>query len=139
MNNDSNQTIEDRLTILEQRMSALEATAKHNSVVSPGHSQPKQISAKEFLLSKNLSSTVEKTLALAYYLEHIESKSSFNIEDIASAFQSAREKVPSNPNDMINKNIAKAFLMEARELKDSKKAWVLTATGEKFVENGFKS
>lgn len=138
MNNDANQTIEDRLTSLEKRMSTLEVTIKADPAVTLGRSQSKQMSAKEFLLSKNLSSTVEKTLALAYYLEHVEGVVSFNIEDIIRTFQSAREKSPANPNDMINKNIAKAFLMEVREPKDSKKAWVLTTTGEKFVENDFK-
>ena len=30
-------------------------------------------------------------------------------------------------------------MTEAKEKKDNFKAWVLTETGEKYVENGFKS
>jgi hypothetical protein len=37
-------------------------------------------------------------------------------------------------NDAVNKNIGRGFFMEAAEKKDSKKAWQLTATGERFVE-----
>ena len=78
---------------------------------------------------------MDKTIALAYYLEHIEQANSFNANDVANTFQAARENAPANLNDMINKNIGKGYLMESREQKDGKKAWVLTATGEKFVEN----
>jgi len=37
-------------------------------------------------------------------------------------------------NDVVNKNVARGFIMEAAEKKDSKKAWQLTATGERFIE-----
>lgn len=125
-----------KVSELEKRIEVLESSI-HTSVLSgsPRQQTVKQMSAKEFLLSKKLSSAVEKTLALAYYLERVEQVNSFNINDIANAFQAAREKSPANLNDMINKNIVKGYLMEARERKDAKKAWILTATGERFIEN----
>ncbi|MCR4314275.1 MAG: hypothetical protein NUV84_03450, partial [Candidatus Uhrbacteria bacterium] len=77
---------------------------------------------------------LQKTLVLAYYLEHIENMSSFNTNDLAGAFQAAKEKRPQNLSDTIGKNVARGMLMEAAEKKDGKKAWTLTATGEKHIE-----
>ena len=37
--------------------------------------------------------------------------------------------------DTVNKNIAKGYIMEAADKKDTKKAWTLTASGETFVES----
>jgi hypothetical protein len=95
----------------------------------------RRLSAKEFLLSKNLKSETQKVLALAYFLEREEGLTSFNVSDLESAFRSAREKLPKNMNDAVNKNIARGFVMGASEKKGSKKAWQLTSTGERFVEH----
>ena len=54
-------------------------------------------------------------------------------------FRSAKEKPPKNINDVINKNINPGkFIMDAASKKDDKKAWVLTSTGEKHVEEELK-
>jgi hypothetical protein len=99
----------------------------------------KRTSAKEFLLAKIVKSEVQKVLALAYYLEQQENLTSFNVPDLERVFRSAREALPKNMNDAVNKNIARGFLMEAAEKKDSKKAWNLTSTGERFVEIDMKA
>jgi hypothetical protein len=90
------------------------------------------------LLAKDVKADTQKVLALSYFLEREQGLSSFNVPDLEAAFRSAREKLPSNMNDAVNKNIARGFLMEAKDKKDSKKAWHLTSTGERFVENGMK-
>lgn len=133
---DTNQKIEERITDLEKRVGILETTTNVPSMSNTLMPQKtKQLSAKEFLLSKKISSTIEKTLALAYYLEHYGQVDSFNVDDLVSVYQAAREQLPANINDMINKNIAKGHIMEVRERKDAKKAWVLTTSGDEFVEN----
>jgi hypothetical protein len=90
------------------------------------------------LLTKRIKAETQKVLALAYFLEREEGLASFNVPDLETAFRAAREKLPANMNDAVNKNIARGFLMEAKEKKDSKKAWHLTSTGERFVENNMK-
>ncbi len=135
----NNQPVEERITNLEKRIAALESSALTSSPVVSSAPIVKRISAKEFLISKKISSAMEKTLALAYYLEHFERVTPINVKDLANAFQAAKEKSPANLNDMINKNIAKGMLMEARERKDAKKAWVLTTSGEKFVKNNLNN
>lgn len=127
-----NKTIEERLSELEQRVNKLEGAPILTS------DKQKKISAREFLIEKDLESEPQKTLALGYYLERVEEMSSFNVNDLMQIFNSAKEKRPKNINDAVNKNIAKGLIMEAMEKKDSKKAWVLTSTGEKHIEDSSK-
>lgn len=128
---------------IEQRLSELEARIEklETSVASPDAVRrvaQKKMSAKEFLLTKNIKSDLQKTLALVYFLEVQEGMSSFNITDLMAAFQAAKEARPGNLSDAIGKNVARGFLMDAAEKKDGKKAWTLTATGEKQVEEELK-
>jgi hypothetical protein len=125
-----------RLALLEARVERLER-ASGGELAGKSMSN-KKTSAKEFLLTKVVKSEVQKVLALAFYLERQEGLSSFNVPDLEGVFRSAREKLPKNMNDAVNKNISRGFLMEAAEKKDSKKAWNLTSTGERFVENDMK-
>ena len=117
----------------EERISALEKLLKGMEPGAPSVVQKKQ-SAKEFLMGKSVSADTQKVLVLAYYLERSEGLAFFNVPDLEAVFRSAREKLPKNMNDAVNKNVARVFIMEAAEKKDSKKAWNLTSTGERFVE-----
>lgn len=123
---------EERVSELETRMVQLETAM---SKTEPQQSAPtlKKLSAKEFLLTKNIKTDLHKTLALAFYLERMGGMSSFNVNDLADAYRSAKEKRPGNLSDTIGKNMARGLLMGASE-KDGKKAWTLTVTGEKFIE-----
>jgi hypothetical protein len=122
-----------RVTQLEERMDRLER-ANGAAVLGPPR-QGRKLSAKEFLMTKPAKSELQKVVALAHYLEHHEGLESFNVADLETVFRSAREKPPKNMNDAVNKNVSRGFLMEAREKKSSKKAWQLTSTGERFVDN----
>lgn len=125
-----NTSIAKMLAEHEERIQKLEA--KLQAPASVAVSQ-KQISPKEFLLEKKPSGEVQKTLILCYYIEHTMGLVPFNIDDLTKVFKLAKEVVPSNLNDKINKNIDKGYLVENDEKKDSKKAWHLTASGENFI------
>jgi len=113
----------------ESRISALEgAPAKKMPV------EGKKLSVKEFLLTKKPVDDVQRTLVIGYYLEHFELMDRFNARDVADGFRAAKEPLPTNINDKVNSNIGKGYMMEAKEKKDKFKAWVLTNSGEKFVE-----
>lgn len=129
----TNKTLEQRVEELERRIARIETALPSNEVVLTV-AKAKKLSPKEFLMTKELKRETQKALALGYYLEYIEGMESFNIADLETAFRSVKERPPQNMNDTINKNIARGFLMETKEKKDSKKAWVLTSTGEKYVE-----
>lgn len=125
-------TIEQRLSELEAQVAKLEIGGLSRRVM--GVASKKKLSVKEFLMAKQLKSEVQKALALGYYLEHVEGMPLFNINDLITMFHAAKEKCPQNMNDIVNKNVARGLLMEVREKKESKKAWVLTSTGEKYIE-----
>lgn len=118
----------------EKRIRELEK----NPVGDEKQTTKKPISIKEFILTKKPESLVQKTLLIGYYLEKNESFHSFNAKDLEDCFRRAKEMVPKNINDNINKNVKNGHMMEAKEKKDNKKAWVLTASGERFVDNDFR-
>mgnify|MGYP001561850677 CR=1 FL=1 len=121
-----------RINELEQRVAKIEK--QMGGGTAPRATGKKQ-SAKEFLISKIVKTETQKVLALGYFLEHMGGAPSFNVPDLEASFRAAKEKLPKNMNDAVNKNITRGFLMEAEAKKDSKKAWYLTSTGERYVEN----
>lgn len=131
MNEDSLENIMRKLEEHESRISALEGMPAKRTQV-----EGKKLSVKEFLLTKKPTDDVQRTLVIGYYLEHFELMDSFNIKDLADGFRLAKEPLPTNINDKVNLNIKgeKGYMMEAKEKKDKFKAWVLTNSGEKFVE-----
>ena len=70
----------------------------------------------------------------AYWLFKVEGMKSFNVKDITSCYDSTRKPKQSNPNMTINQNVATHLFAEAPEKKDGYKAWIITRTGEKYIE-----
>jgi hypothetical protein len=126
----------DRVAAIEKRLAVLEQGTQSNAGASG--KEEKQLSVKEFILSKNPTSAVEKTLAIAYFVERFGRMASFNVDDLTHHFQLAKEPIPGNINASVDKNVAKGLIAEAKEKKDKKKAWIVTNSGEKVVEKGFK-
>lgn len=122
-----------RLEDHEKRISELETPLQ----TRPERVQKKE-SIKEFLLTKKPNGYAKKVLAVGYYLENYEGYTCFNIKDLESWFRSAKEPLPKNMNDTVNGNISQGYIMEAGSEKDSITAWVLTKTGEEYVESGFQ-
>ena len=97
----------------------------------------RKMSPKEYILIKNPTDDLQRTLVLGAFLE-MNGVESFTIEDLKQVFREARLKLPSNINDRVNKNLAKGYLMDA-DLKDGKKSWMLTMTGQTFIDKGLTS
>jgi len=126
-----------RLSSLEERVGNLE---KSSGVThATGSTAPKPIALKEYILSKQPTNDVQKTLAIGYYLEKFSGLTLFNISDLEKAYERAKENKPSNMNDKVNMNIRTGHMEEATEKKDNLKAWYLTNSGESYVENNFKA
>lgn len=98
----------------------------------------KKLSIREFMLSKNPKTEAQKTLAIAYYLEKHDGLTSSNAKDLESGFRLAKEKLPRNVNYEVIRNIQKGYIMEAEETKDNRKAWCLTNSGVRYVDNNFE-
>lgn len=129
--------IQKRFEAIERRLEQLENSGHSKNDISSAVTN-KNLSLKEFLISKNPESYVLKTLTIGYHLEKSEGQLEFNIKDLENAFRNAKEQVPSNINQIVNENIKKGHMMVVKEKKDGLKSWVLTSSGERFVENNFK-
>ena len=105
---------------------------------TPKEANIKQLSIREFLNEKKPTNDVGRVLAMGFFLEKYEGYTCFNVDDIKNAFVKSKEPLPQNIHDKINMNIRKGHITEYPEEKDNKKAYHLTATGEKIVEQGFK-
>jgi predicted nucleotidyltransferase component of viral defense system len=111
---------------------------RENDIASPALSQSegrRQVSLAEFLKSKNPKSHGDKILVFGYYLEKVMGESSFNMDDIEKCYIQARISKTKNFPQYIAQLIRDGSLMEAEEKKDNKKAWILTDSGLKYVEN----
>lgn len=89
----------------------------------------------EFLDQKgNPQRHTDVVVVFAYWLFKVENMASFNVKDIVDCYDKTRKPKPSNVNQIINNNVANHFFAEAAEKKDGYKAWIITRTGEKYVE-----
>jgi len=124
-----------RIEDLERRVTALEQPSSPSTC---GTQKSKPLSLREFILSKSPKTSMDTTLLVGYYLEKYSGFASFNIDDIVKGFNQAKEKPPSNPSDLLAKNARKGFIMEAEDKKGTTKGWMVTNTGERYIENGLK-
>lgn len=120
-----------RVELLEKKFNKCGLESKHIS------SAKKELSIKEFILSKTPQDDTQKTLLVSYYLEKFGGYTSFNVDDIAQGFIDAKEKAPGNINDRINGLIRKGWVMKKKEKKNNKVSWTLTNSGEKVVDDDF--
>ncbi len=123
-----------RIENLEKRVAELESRHNGSKNAAEDVKGAKTQSIREFILTKNLSTANDHTLALGYYVEQLASQSFFSADDIKAAYRSAKLPGPKNVNDTINKNIVKGFMMESGLRDQPVKTWVLTASGEEYVE-----
>lgn len=141
MDNDIKKILDEILSSvknLEKRVARIEGgTVDVNPSIDNSQSVSKRMSIKEFLIECAPANGVQTTLAIAYYLEKHDKISPFNGADLEKGFRSAKEPVPSNINDKANMSIKNGHLMEAEEKKDSMKAWVVTRSGEQYVQEKF--
>lgn len=129
--------IQSKIDDLEKRIVGIENILSQKNVEQQIGVQ-KKMSIKEFILEKKPTNDIQKTLVISYYLEHFDNITPFNTEDIEKGFRLAKETLPLNINDRVNSNIHAGYIMEHTEKKNGRKSWLVTASGERFVESGFK-
>jgi hypothetical protein len=122
----------DRVSLLEARVSRLESEAHANS----GGPKPvkKGKSLSEWVQQKKPHSAVETAAVIGVYLERLERLKAFTQEDLRAGFRSAKEPIPVNIAETINKNIRKGHFAELPEKRDGLRLLYVTNTGEQFVE-----
>jgi len=106
------------------------------SIQSDASKKPPSLA--QLLKKANLKSDVDRALIAGYYLETFKEYQSFTAAEIKDAIRDARISPPSNPSDVIAKNIRKGVMMQAGD-KDGRMAYVLTTDGAEFVEEQLKT
>jgi hypothetical protein len=93
----------------------------------------KTLSPAQFFKKANPRTDVDRVLAAGYYLEVFQQMDNFTAVEVRDAIhKEAKTPPPKNPNDAINKNIKKGYMMGAGD-KDGKMAFVLTSDGEESI------
>lgn len=93
---------------------------------------PKQIS--EFLAQKNIKSHFDRVVAILYYHYH-SGQESTTILELQEAYSSVRVKAPQNFSDVLAQCIRKGYVVGTLSKEGGKKAWQITSTGERYVED----
>lgn len=91
------------------------------------------VQISEFLAQKKIESETDRIVSILYHHLHNGRDSSTRAE-ILEAYATARFRRPTNLSDVIARSIRKGHVIEAQEKKDGQKAWQITGTGEKYVE-----
>ncbi len=127
----------------------LEALIKTTSVVR-ANSIPIRVDDKHSLTDLRLSSSVSaneffrkaapdshpgRFVCAAYYLLHTGKAEQFTQADILEIYGKLREPKPKNPADVMNQCIRKAHIIDADASTKGQKSWVITPSGEKYVED----
>jgi len=114
-----------------------EMTTKEITIV--GAKAPKKEgmpeSLGEFLdIKGNPKKHTDIMAVFAYWLFKVEKMESFNAKDILGCYDQTRITKPEREHVAIDNNVKRHLFAEAKEKKDAVKAWVITKTGEEYVE-----
>jgi hypothetical protein len=91
------------------------------------------VQISEFLAQRKIESETDRIATILYYYLH-NGRGSSTTAEILEAYATARFRRPTNLSDVIARCIRKGHVIEARERKEGQKAWQITVTGEKYVE-----
>ncbi|MGH2602601.1 MAG: hypothetical protein ACRDJ9_24855 [Dehalococcoidia bacterium] len=102
--------------------------------VTPAPSPPPtDMDLTEFLAAKKVTTHPDRVIAIAYYTYHTQNGTGVTTQDLTDAYGRARVKRPQNFPDVIAACVRRGRLVEG-ERKDAMKSWVITRTGEAYVE-----
>jgi hypothetical protein len=94
---------------------------------------PPDMDLTEFLAAKKVATHPDRVVAIAYFTSHTQSGAGVTTQDLTDAYSRARVKKPQNFPDVIAACVRRGRLVEG-DRKDGMKAWVITRTGESYVE-----
>lgn len=101
---------------------------------APVSAQPSlDMDLTEFLAAKKAATHPDRVVAIAYFVYHTEGGAGVTTQDLTDAYGRARVKKPQNFPDVIAACVRRGRLVEG-ERKDGMKSWVITRTGEGYVE-----
>jgi hypothetical protein len=115
------------------------AVLEHLLRAGGGHAEsvavppPVDMDLTEFLAAKKATTHPDRVVAVAYYTYRTQNGAGVTTQDLTEAYGRARVKRPQNFPDVIAACVRRGRLVEG-ERKDGLKSWVITRTGEAYVE-----
>ena len=100
---------------------------------APSTPPPVEMDVTEFLATKKATTHPDRVVAIAYHAYHTQNGAGVTTHDLTEAYTRARIKKPQNFPDVIAACVRRGRLVEG-ERRDGMKSWVITRTGEAFVE-----
>jgi len=94
---------------------------------------PVDMDLTEFLAAKKAATHPDRVVAIAYYIYRTQNGAGVTTQELTDAYGRARIKKPQNFPDVIAACVRRGRLVEGQR-KDGLKSWVITRTGESFVE-----
>lgn len=109
-------------------------TSTYEAKTIPDIIKTESISLPEFIDQCDLSSQLDKALAISYYLTMFQGEKLINKNDLEQSLQLAMLSRINNPNQALNDLVTKALLARSSERKDNLTSYYLTKKGKGFVE-----
>lgn len=126
--------LESRVKKLEERVDELESRLNGAS----GKEIEKQTSINEFKQEYEYNSYADKAVLIAYYAEKYEGVTEMSSADFLDWFKKCKWDAPSNPTGTISDAASRHGYFTVVEEDGQTKFWMLTETGEEYVENELK-
>ena len=121
-------------SFLEQAHAASSETTTRSGL-GPAKGVDVPANLNEFLALVKPESHFDRVAAIAYHQLHSGDDVSVTVADVLNGYAQARVSKPKNIHDVIRKSVQKGLLTDSASKKNSEKAWVITPTGEAYVDS----
>lgn len=128
---------EKKLDELIQKYGPSRGTSQSAHVSIPTNTTGKPSSPSEFIKKLSPKNQSEKAIVLAYYLEKVRGMDKFTTADLTAVGREAKQPKFTNISDTVAKQVQQGLLMGAGGPgdKESSRAYILTSSGEEYVES----
>jgi hypothetical protein len=128
------------LGVLISSLAEREVTGETKQEIAPASegrptASVKQFSPGELFAARGWKTDLDKVVLAGFYLEKYAAAQAFSMHDIKNTLVIGKVPVPKNLSLAIFKAARRAWVMEVPESKDGLKAWALTQSGVKRVED----
>jgi hypothetical protein len=97
--------------------------------------KPVPTNLNELLVRMKAQSHFDYVAGIAYHQFGSAGDDSVTVADIQNGYARARVRKPKNVYDVIRKSVQKGLLIESPPRQNGEKAWVITPTGEAYVND----
>lgn len=121
--------------VTDKVVSSPQGQKQQGNPSEPQTKLPANLSVNEFFQKAAPDTHVGRFVCAAFYSFHSGKAEQVTQADILEVYGKLRIKKPQNPADVLNQCVKKVYLIDAPASMNGQRAWVITPTGEKYVED----